>query len=400
MQRWRVFTLAVVGLLMAATAQAVETDVGNFFVFDDLTVGDKLIDFDSDAAGNPLAAPCVFRDADTLNEQYAPMGVHFSGGAVEQGGAILNQCSSFQINAHSGTNFLAFNRNARTRTGDRATEPLAITFDSPVPSVSIYAAGGFAEQAFRLDAFGSHNRLLDTSLALTQGYQKLAVGSADGITKVVLSREAGARQVRVMASETSGNPGEAVTITLDVGDDARNVAGVSATLTYDTALTLPDVQQIAVGPLLSSGLREINADTPGSLIATAAAVQGGNGPGSLLEFPMTIAADAQPGRHPVSLSAVTLYDPQGNAIPTETVDGAVTVNAVTPPPPEEVCGDFTGDGKLNIQDATLALRMAVGIIAPTDAQVAAACGNTINVAFTTRILRAVVGLAPPPAPKM
>jgi hypothetical protein len=203
-----------------------------------------------------------------------------------------------------------------------------------------------------------------------------------------------------MASEVSGNPGDPVTITLDIGEDARNVAGVGATLTYDAALTLPDPEQIAVGSLLSSGLREVNANTPGSLTVTAAGIQGGNGPGSLLVFPMTIAADAQPGRHPISLSAVTLFDPQGNAIPVETLDGAVTVNDSTPPPPVEVCGDFTGDGKLNIQDATLALRMAVGIITPTEAQTAAACGYTINVAFTTRILRAVVGLADPPTPRM
>jgi hypothetical protein len=265
-----------------------------------------------------------------------------------------------------------------------------------VPSVSIYAAVGFAEQAFRLDAYDIHNHLLDSSAVLAQGYEKLSV-SGTGITRAVLSREVGSGKVRVMVPDVSGAPGDAVTITVDASDDSRNVAGIAATLTYDTSLTLTDASQVAVGALLEGGLREVNTGAPNTLTITAAGPEGHNGPGPLLVIPMTIAADAEPGRHPLALSNVTLYDPQGNALLTETLDGTLTVNDSTPPPPD-LCGDFNADGKLNIQDATLALRMSVGIITPTDAQTTAACGNPINVAFTTRILRAVVGLAPPPTP--
>jgi len=57
-------------------------------------------------------------------------------------------------------------------------------------------------------------------------------------------------------------------------------------------------------------------------------------------------------------------------------------------------GDLNGDGKVNVQDATLSLRIAVGVITPTDAQKAAGDVNhdgKWNVQDTTLILRKAVG---------
>jgi hypothetical protein len=58
-------------------------------------------------------------------------------------------------------------------------------------------------------------------------------------------------------------------------------------------------------------------------------------------------------------------------------------------------GDVNGDGKVNIVDATLALRAAVGLTTLTPAQFAAADLNgdgKITVVDPTRILRIAVGL--------
>jgi hypothetical protein len=67
-------------------------------------------------------------------------------------------------------------------------------------------------------------------------------------------------------------------------------------------------------------------------------------------------------------------------------------NIVGPPP--GTLGDLNGDGKVNVQDATTSLRIAVGSIIPTDAQKAAGDVNhdgKWNVQDTTLILRFAVG---------
>jgi len=66
-----------------------------------------------------------------------------------------------------------------------------------------------------------------------------------------------------------------------------------------------------------------------------------------------------------------------------------------PPPPAVVLGDLNGDGKVGIPDATLALQIAVGLLKPTDAQLAAGDINKsgkIDIPDVTRILRTAVGM--------
>jgi len=74
---------------------------------------------------------------------------------------------------------------------------------------------------------------------------------------------------------------------------------------------------------------------------------------------------------------------------------AIVPGAVAPPPPAVVKGDLNGDGKVGIPDATIALRIAVGIEKATPAQLAAGDLNgngRIEIAEVTQILRAGVGL--------
>ena len=84
-----------------------------------------VIDFDD------LTAPCSFRDTTALRERYAASGVHFTGPEQNDGGAILNMCGTFGVNARSGENFLAFNRySSGMLDGGMPADPETIEFDN------------------------------------------------------------------------------------------------------------------------------------------------------------------------------------------------------------------------------------------------------------------------------
>jgi subtilisin family serine protease len=70
-------------------------------------------------------------------------------------------------------------------------------------------------------------------------------------------------------------------------------------------------------------------------------------------------------------------------------------------PPATIAGDLNGDGATNVADATLALKIAVGLVQPTASQIAAgdvypagSPDGVVNVSDATRILRSSVGLDP------
>jgi hypothetical protein len=156
-----------------------------------------LLTFDEPfVAGVPNPAASAFSFTRPLTEFYAPMGVHFSGPDPFSGGAILSDDSNFGVSAHSGTNFLAFNRSASYGGffppwlppffGGKATDPETIAFDDPQSSVSIWAAGGFRAHTFQMQAFGAGNVLLGTDTLTTQDWSQLTV-AASGIQSVVLT---------------------------------------------------------------------------------------------------------------------------------------------------------------------------------------------------------------------
>lgn len=121
-------------------------------------------------------APCLFVDTSALTS-YG--GVNFSGG-----GAILNQCGSFGVNALSGTDFLAFN------TGTYATGPEIIDFVGLVSFVSINA-GSIGSLQFTLTGFdgpGATGNIVDTMIASNSGgqYAFLSI-SGSGIQSARLS---------------------------------------------------------------------------------------------------------------------------------------------------------------------------------------------------------------------
>jgi hypothetical protein len=89
-----------------------------------------------------------------------------------------------------------------------------------------------------------------------------------------------------------------------------------------------------------------------------------------------------------------LWDGDDNGDTDDLFVSGITVSTKDPNP-SALKGDVNGDGSVNVQDATLALRIAVSLLTPTDAQKAAADVNgdgSINVQDATIILRKAVGL--------
>jgi hypothetical protein len=134
-----------------------------------------------------LSAPSLFTATAPLTNQYALSGVTFEGG-----GAILNEFSNFGVDPKSGSNFLAFNRNAIMSNGGIPMDPETIVFTQTWKTVSIWAAGGDSTDTFLMEAFGTGGNLVDTASITTQGWSILTVSSGtENIKKVVLTQTAG-----------------------------------------------------------------------------------------------------------------------------------------------------------------------------------------------------------------
>jgi hypothetical protein len=170
--------------------------------------GSILINFDTDASGNPITAPSDFNDATALTTLYAPLGVTFSGPGGNDGGAILNAGAptpppddnpggggppipDFGVFAHSGTNVLAFNRNAILPGDDESNggvprDPETVTFSKGWTNVSIYAAGGFESSTFTINGYDAHGALVGSVTLTMQDWAQLRLHSLDPITSIVL----------------------------------------------------------------------------------------------------------------------------------------------------------------------------------------------------------------------
>jgi len=139
-----------------------------------------LIDFE-------LAGPCSFNLTVPLLEQYAGLGVHFSGPSPLDGGAVLDQCGNFGMNAHSGLDFLAFNDGAGPmQNGGNPRAPEGIAFDSRVVSASIWAACG-SPATFLLEAYDGAVLVASHSAPGVSAWTQLTVSVPAGMTNLKLS---------------------------------------------------------------------------------------------------------------------------------------------------------------------------------------------------------------------
>jgi hypothetical protein len=154
--------------------------------------GAVVINFDVDASGNPLLAPNGFAEQNPLRNEYASLGVTFSGPSALDGGAILDQFGNFGVNARSGRNFLAFNGESLTTllNGGVPRDPETLTFSTPLSSISIWASGGAAPNTFRMDAFSSGGALVGSSTqsSTVGAYAQLSIANpSQPISRVVLT---------------------------------------------------------------------------------------------------------------------------------------------------------------------------------------------------------------------
>jgi hypothetical protein len=128
-------------------------------------------------------APCDFNQTSPLTTFYQSDGVTFSGPGPGLGGAVLNQCSNFGINAHSGTDFLAFS-NITYGVG-----PETVSFSSPQNTVSIWAGDGTEQvNVFVLAAYDSGNHLVGEQVVnnIEGQWQQLSVTGNNNIAYVTL----------------------------------------------------------------------------------------------------------------------------------------------------------------------------------------------------------------------
>lgn len=129
------------------------------------------IDFDG------TGAPCCFASTSPLSNAYAGLGVTFSG-VGGTGGSILNQSGNFGFNAHSGTDFLAFNNYVGGITGVEQ-----INFSSLQSAVSIWAANSNGG-TISLTAYDTNGATVATSTINSSSvWQQLSV-SGLGIASV------------------------------------------------------------------------------------------------------------------------------------------------------------------------------------------------------------------------
>jgi hypothetical protein len=118
-------------------------------------------------------ASCDFDTTVALTTTYSGQGVTFAGPGGNNGGAILDQCSGFGIDAHSGTDFLAFNTDANLMNGGVPEGPETITFSSLVSNVGLYVGGNDTGASYTLNAYGAGSNLLGTTSGTPTGGQWL-----------------------------------------------------------------------------------------------------------------------------------------------------------------------------------------------------------------------------------
>lgn len=104
--------------------------------------------------------PAGFSETTALRNQYADLGVTFSGNSATNGGAILNVNSNFGISPRSGNHFLAFNSIANMSDGGTPFGPQTITFAGGASAVSIYGSSGSGTTRFTMQSFDANNTQL------------------------------------------------------------------------------------------------------------------------------------------------------------------------------------------------------------------------------------------------
>jgi hypothetical protein len=135
-----------------------------------------------------LGGPPSFSSANPLREEYAGLGVHFTGPTSLDGGAVVND-SSWGAPAISGTDILGFNTSGTLMNGGTPVGPERIDFDVNMSAVSVwYSGSSTANSTGVLRAYNSANVELgsDTETVGAGAWDLLDVSGIGDIAYVVI----------------------------------------------------------------------------------------------------------------------------------------------------------------------------------------------------------------------
>jgi hypothetical protein len=146
--------------------------------------------------------------------------------------------------------------------------------------------------------------------------------------------------------------------------------------------------------MISSLNLVINKDVLGEIKLPMAGTKGiPSGSGALVEIELTVSKDTKVGTETkIEFSNTEIYDESGAVIPVILENGVVKITQ------QGIKGNVNNDGKVRSNDAMLALRIAAGLMVPSDYQKWAADMNDdgkIRSNDAMLILRKAAGLAAP-----
>lgn len=195
--------------------------------------------------------------------------------------------------------------------------------------------------------------------------------------------------VSLTAPATRIRPGETTQLEVQVSG-LQGLAGANVSLSVSGGPPLQvDPAGITPGSLFAEALIAANQDSAGGINVALALGKTVNGPGTVAVIPVKIPAEAAVGTaYQVAINKIELYDALGNPVPA-TAGGGVTLTVSALP------GDVDFDGAITVRDAQLSLRLVIGLVQPTPAQLSTGDINAngrLDVGDSIRILRAAIGL--------
>lgn len=173
-----------------------------------------------------------------------------------------------------------------------------------------------------------------------------------------------------------------------------------ATFNLASATDNPDATPLVFGEAqthsLTAGAALESVVEDGTVQVALATADNGviTGPGPFLQIPVTVPPGTAPGTvYSLVLSDLAFAGADGHSITVLEENGSLTVRGAA------LAGDLNGNGRIEVLDATMAMRIAVGFIAPDlhqlqvgDVMPSGAPNGKIDILDAIRILRKAVGL--------
>ena len=284
---------------------------------------------------------------------------------------------------------------------DITSTSAVVTWDTDEASSSVVEYGAKPEYGLTAegeDSVTEHSVSLTSLSPNTTYYYR--VGSTDASDNTVWSEQKTFETIAEVVAERTlsitsveASPGAHTTVQLSI-TDATGISAGDILVKYDADVIT--VGQVKGTDLISGITLIINKDTLGEITFSMAGAQGiPSGSGALIEIGLTVSENAEEGTETTLELVATdteLYDESGEIIPINLENGVVKIAQAG------IKGDVNNDGRIRSNDALLALRIAAGLMEPTDYQKWAADMNSdgrIRANDALLILRKAAGLAAP-----